>query len=162
MPVLLKSVAKPLSKKARLSTNDGEVLAQHNGIHQFTVGQRRGLGIAYKEPLYVTDIDAVNHRVVVGSQKSAAKETMWVDRCHWMVPSYAKSREFEVQIRYRGRAVPIVVEEQKDLRMLLRFKSGHHIPSPGQAAVFYDGDRLLGGGWIANQPRQQPLQTITL
>jgi tRNA-uridine 2-sulfurtransferase len=124
----------------------GNVLASHTGIHHFTVGQRRGLGIAGAEPLYVRNIEAGEHRVVVGTRAELAAQGLEASRVNWLVEP--ASREVTVKIRYRHPGVKATIHPTADAGAIIRFENPCDAISPGQATVFYDGDRVLGGGWI--------------
>ncbi|MDB9519840.1 tRNA 2-thiouridine(34) synthase MnmA [Roseofilum reptotaenium CS-1145] len=125
----------------------GKVLGQHQGIHHYTIGQRRGLGVAYSEPLYVVDLDPVMNRVIVGTRDSAADPECTVSRVNWVsiAPPDSPIRA-EVRIRYRSQPVPVTVVPLPENRVHLRFDEPQFGVTPGQGAVWYEGDRLLGGG----------------
>lgn len=131
---------------------EGKVLGKHQGVHHYTIGQRKGLGIAAPEPLYVVKLDPVMNRVVVGNRESAGSAECTVTRVNWvsMVPPVAPIR-CHVQVRYRSRAVAVTVIPLEDNRLKLTFDEPQFGITPGQAAVFYDGDIVLGGGIIEKQ-----------
>jgi tRNA-specific 2-thiouridylase len=128
---------------------DGQVLGSHQGTYRYTIGQRRGLGIAWPQPLYVIAIDAASHRVVVGE-----KRHLTVSGCHlfdvnWLVDPPSGTFEAACRIRYRHREVPAKVTVLDDGRVQVTFNQPQNGVTPGQAAVFYDEDMVLGGGWIS-------------
>jgi tRNA-specific 2-thiouridylase len=127
----------------------GRVLGRHEGIHHFTVGQRRGLGLASPAPLYVKRIDAAGNRVVVGPADSLRAPAARVEELSW-VSGRAPEAPFraEVQIRYRHEPAAGEVAVQADGSARVAFDEPVRALAPGQAAVFYQGDRVLGGGWI--------------
>jgi tRNA-uridine 2-sulfurtransferase len=126
---------------------DGAVLGRHDGVHRFTVGQRRGLGnLATRERVYVTAIDAASGRVVVGPRPAAERRALTVRDVHWLVPTTAATR-LAVQVRHRGAPVPAEVHPEGTRAHA--HLDAPQLAAPGQAAVFYDGDRVIGGGWIA-------------
>lgn len=126
---------------------DGKVLGQHNGIHHYTIGQRKGLGIAAPEPLYVIGIDAGRNRVIVGDRTRATQSECTVARVNWVsIPEPTAPIRATVQVRYRSPAVPVSVIPLEGDRMKLVFDEPQFSITPGQAAVLYDGDILLGGG----------------
>ncbi len=130
----------------------GKVLGQHQGIHHYTIGQRKGLGIAAAEPLYVIELDPVMNRVVVGNRASAGRPECTVGRLNWV--SIAEPRvpmRAQVQVRYRTKAVPVTAIPLEEARIKLVFDEPQFGITPGQAAVFYDGEVLLGGGIIERQ-----------
>src|SRR3954468_16165196 len=121
---------------------DGRVLGEHRGVVHFTVGQRRGIEIGgQSEPLYVVRIDPKQRRLVVGPRRSLAVEAMRVDGWTWIGED---QREVSVKVRSLAPAVPAEREGE-----WIRFSGPEFGVAPGQAAVAYDGTRLLGGGWIA-------------
>lgn len=124
----------------------GRVLGAHNGIHHFTVGQRKGLGVSSAAPLYVREIDAATNRVVVGAREELTAAGLTASRVNWLVEP--QEREVTVKIRYRHPGVRAVVTPRGDGEVELRFTGSGDAVTPGQAAVFYDGDQVLGGGWI--------------
>lgn len=127
----------------------GRVLGQHDGIAFFTVGQRKGLGVAAGVPLYVVALDAPTRTVVVGTRQEAAKGRISVRQTNWIAhaePSGAM--EVAVKIRYRQPEVPAVVTCSEDGRAEVTFSEPQIGVAPGQLAAFYDGDVLLGGGII--------------
>ncbi len=125
----------------------GRVLGQHGGFVGFTVGQRRGLGVASGRRLYVVAVDAAHNRVVVGGQESLAKAHLEVEQVNWLVDP-PQQLEADVQIRSRHRAQPATIEV-KGSCAIVHFREPAMAPAPGQAAVFYQGERVLGGGFIA-------------
>jgi tRNA-specific 2-thiouridylase len=120
----------------------GRVLGKHGGVVHFTVGQRRGIEIGgQKEPLYVLRIDPEQARIVVGPRRALAVGAMRIDGWNWIAED---QREVSVKVRSLAPAVPAVREDER-----VHFRSPEYGVAPGQAAVLYDGARLLGGGWIA-------------
>jgi tRNA-specific 2-thiouridylase len=127
----------------------GQVLGQHTGIHHYTVGQRRGLGIAAPEPLYVLALDAVNNRVIVGSREEALSAGCHVHRLNWVsIPPPTTPVQAQVQIRYQAPAVDCWVIPTDTDQVQVTFATPQFGVTPGQAAVFYQNDVLLGGGII--------------
>jgi tRNA-specific 2-thiouridylase len=128
---------------------NGKVLGQHNGIHRVTVGQRRGLGVAASQPLYVLEIEEHSKRVVVGQRDQLYCSGLAAERVNWIEQPAATETEAEVQIRYRAPAIPCTVRLTEN-GCDVRFRQPCAAVTPGQAAVLYRGDRVLGGGWIAS------------
>jgi len=130
----------------------GRGLGQHAGIEHFTVGQRQGLGIAVGTPLYVIRIEPDTCRVVVGPRSEVPETHLVAGEASWLVPPPTEPFECLVQCRAQRTAAPAVVTPQGTDRFAVRFTGGHDQSpgpiSPGQPAVCYSGDRLLGGGWI--------------
>lgn len=127
----------------------GQVLGQHTGIHHYTVGQRRGLGIAAPEPLYVLALDAANNRVIVGQREEALSAGCHVHRLNWVsIPPPTTPVSAQVQIRYQAPAVDCWVVPTDTDQVQVTFATPQFGVTPGQAAVFYQNDVLLGGGII--------------
>ena len=133
---------------------DGRVLAEHDGTFAFTVGQRRGLGVAAGRPMYVVDLDTTCNRVVVGPQELLARRGLVADRAAWVAGSPPADGPFEagVRIRYRGEDVPGVVSPTDD-GFEVEFRAPQRAVAPGQSAVVYRGDEVLGGGRIVRSVR---------
>lgn len=129
-------------------TINGMVIGKHAGVHRYTVGQRKGLGIAWKHPLHVVEIDNQHNRVVVAAASELKCSHLTAVGASWI--QHPKTSEFtaECRIRYRHTSAPCrVVVISKD-RFEVHFEQSQTSVTPGQAAVLYDGDRVLGGGWI--------------
>ena len=124
----------------------GNVLGRHKGIHHYTVGQRRGLGLAAPEPLYVRSINAAENQVVVGRREELSAIGLEAGQVNWLVEPV--EREVSIRIRYRHAGLRARVTPLDGDRISVRFLDESDAVSPGQAAVFYDGDQVLGGGWI--------------
>lgn len=131
---------------------NGNVLGQHQGIHHYTIGQRKGLGIAAAEPLYVIGLDVGRNQVIVGTRDSASDTKCRVARVNWvsMAQPTAPIRT-AVQVRYRSKAIPATVIPLEDSCVEILFDEPQFGVTPGQAAVWYDGDVLLGGGIIVSK-----------
>jgi tRNA-uridine 2-sulfurtransferase len=128
---------------------EGKVLGQHDGIHHYTIGQRKGLGIAAAEPLYVIALDAVGNKVVVGDRTKATQPECTVNRVNWVSMAEPSSPiRAEVQIRYRCTPTPVTVIPLENSRVRIVFDEPQFSITPGQAAVWYDGEKVLGGGII--------------
>jgi tRNA-uridine 2-sulfurtransferase len=126
----------------------GNVLGHHGGVHTVTVGQRRGLGISAAEPLYVVDIDDPSKRVVLGSKSDLNCQGLVARAVNWIAAPGSSEVAAEVQIRYRAPAVPCVIRPLAENSCEARFEHPLTAVTPGQAAVFYRGAQVLGGGWI--------------
>ena len=128
----------------------GDVLGQHRGLHRYTVGQRRGLGLgttASREPRYVLALRPHSRQVVVGPKSALERSDCSVSGVNWIVAPTPR-RQAQVQIRHRHSPAPAVVELIGPARARVMFETPQTAVTPGQAAVFYDGDLVLGGGWI--------------
>jgi tRNA-uridine 2-sulfurtransferase len=129
---------------------DGTVVGRHQGLPFYTVGQRRGLGLAAAEPLYVTRLDPVHNTVVVGPRPATLGATFNVERVNWMCPPPVQTVHTTVQIRYRHQPVAAAIQPMAGDRARIVLHEPQFAVTPGQAAVFYDGDTIIGGGWITH------------
>jgi tRNA-uridine 2-sulfurtransferase len=133
-----------------LVTTNGEVIGEHNGIHNFTVGQRKGLGVATGSPLYVIQIRGDAYQVVVGNQEELYSRTLRVHRTNLIsIDDLGQAMRVTVKIRHRHEAAAAVIEKSGGDEILATFDDPQRAITPGQAAVFYDGEVVVGGGWIA-------------
>jgi len=131
-------------------TREGNVLGRHEGLHHYTIGQRRGLGLAVGRPLYVMEIDAPGNRLVVGEEEALGRKTCEVRDINWIVwESADQPVEAEVKIRSKHQPAPAWLTPLDRASVQVRFDVPQRAVTPGQAAVFYSGERVLGGGWIA-------------
>ena len=145
-----------LGQKGEIVSRSGEVLGYHDGIHKFTVGQRKGLNISSLEAKYVAEIDAASGRVIVDDLENLACEEFLIPEINWLVPELKSGNdpiECEVVVRYRGSPIACRIEKLPSgpWRVLLAVQAKW--VSPGQAAVFYLEDRVLGGGFIGSRPQ---------
>ena len=135
-------------KKGEIVDQEGRVLGQHDGVHHYTIGQRKGLGIAAAQPLYVVGLDAGRNRVIVGDRTSASQQECTVQRVNWVtIAEPTAPIRAKVQVRYRTPAVPVTVIPLEN-RVKLVFDEPQFSITAGQAAVWYDGEMVLGGGII--------------
>ncbi len=137
------------SARGEIVDTAGRVLGEHKGVHHFTVGQRRGLGIATGEPLYVIATVPAEQRVVVGRNDDLLRDRLTAAEVNWLsiVPPREPVRA-QVKIRNKHAAAPATLLPSSDGRIELRFDEPQRAVTPGQAAVFYDDGLVLGGGWI--------------
>jgi len=132
-----------------LVASDGEVIGRHEGIFNFTVGQRKGLGVASPSPLYVLNIDPANHRVTVGADAELASRTLRANRLNWIsIPELTAPMRVQAKIRHRHEPAWATLEPAGDDEVIATFDEPQRAVTPGQSAVFYDGDEVVGGGWI--------------
>jgi len=132
-----------------LVTTDGEVIGRHAGIHNFTVGQRKGLGVATGSPLYVLEIRGASRQVVVGSGDELYSRTLRARGVNWIaIDDLREPMRVSIKIRNRHEPSPATIETGSDGEVVATFDEPQRAITPGQAAVFYDGDLLVGGGWI--------------
>jgi len=140
--------AETLRKKSGLIKRypNGEVMGKHTGIHQFTYGQGRGLGLTHHEKLFVVKIDTTNNDVWIGEENHLYSEKADMVNPHWLT-SWSEEEVYQVKIRYQHRATPARLKKtERGYR--IDFLEKQRSVTPGQAAVFYQGQKLVGGGWI--------------
>jgi tRNA-specific 2-thiouridylase len=127
----------------------GRVLGRHAGTYHFTIGQRRGLGIAARDPLYVIETDPATRRVVVGRDSDLLADSLTAKEVNW-ISIAPPEHTIRAQVKIRNKHVPAAaaITCMADARVEVRFDEPQRAVTPGQAAVFYDGDLVLGGGWI--------------
>lgn len=140
----------PAFSPGHLVTSTGEIVGEHSGFAQFTVGQRRGLPGGRSLPLYVLEIRPDSRVVVVGEADELHRDSVTLEECNWLADlPPAPGDRCSVQVRYRGTAAPATVTAVRDRSVTLRFDIPVRAVSPGQSGVCYDGTRVLGGGVIA-------------
>jgi len=133
----------------KIVDTSGRVLGKHAGIVHYTIGQRKGLGIAASEPLYVVAIDAKQHEVVVGSAEEVFASSLVAQALNWIVfESLVEKMEVEVKIRYTAKPALAMIEPLENGEILVNFCEPQRAITPGQAVVFYQGELVLGGGTI--------------
>ena len=136
---------------------NGRVLGRHHGMAHFTVGQRKGLGIAAAEPLYVLRLDSENRRVVVGPKRALCETEVHLAELNWLGAPLAPGQAVPVSAKLRSMQAPVSATlhygSAGESELVLAEPAG--AVAPGQAAVLYDGERLLGGGWIRRRPAQR-------
>jgi tRNA-specific 2-thiouridylase len=139
-----------------LVTRSGELLGHHTGIHNFTIGQRKGLGVATGSPLYIIELRPDSHEAVAGGESELYASTMLVSRLNWIAfEKMDKSLRAEVKIRHRHTPAWATVEAAGEDTVRVTFDEPQRAITPGQAAVFYGGELVLGGGWIDRVVRGQ-------
>jgi tRNA-specific 2-thiouridylase len=143
-------IGRPLQEaEGEIVMSDGTVVGKHTGVHQFTIGQRKGLGFSASKPLYVLSIDTENNRVVVGDDEDLRAAVCEVEGVNWIARETPETpvRAF-VKIRHKHEPAPATIEALDGHRARITFESPQRAVTPGQAAVFYEGDSVLAGGWI--------------
>jgi tRNA-specific 2-thiouridylase len=139
----------PPPSRGEIVTANGRTLGEHEGVHHFTVGQRRGLGIAAGEPLYVIATHPDTQRVVVGTNDELLRPGFFTKNVNWIsVAGIAEPIRAQVKIRNKHAAAAATLHAAGDARVEVVFDEPQRAVTPGQGAVFYDGDLVLGGGWI--------------
>ncbi|MGA9673232.1 MAG: tRNA 2-thiouridine(34) synthase MnmA [Terracidiphilus sp.] len=132
-----------------LVASNGDVLGRHDGISNFTVGQRKGLGVSSPSPLYVLNIDPASHRVMVGADAELATRTLRANRLNWIsIPELTAPMRVRAKIRHRHEPAWATLEPADAGEVVATFDEPQRAVTPGQSAVFYDGDEVVGGGWI--------------
>ncbi len=135
---------------------DGTIVGHHEGYPFYTIGQRKGLGIALGYPVFVTEIQKDTNRVVLGKAEALSRDGMWVGKLNMV--KYAdligKPTQTTTKVRYKHDGTPALIEQTEDGRMQVLFQEGVDGIAPGQAAVFYEGNDVIGGGWITSSFRQ--------
>lgn len=144
-----------LPGEGEIVSASGEVMGHHAGIHHYTIGQRRGIGIAHEKPLYVINIDAPKNQVVVGSQDELLSREFTAAVVNWIAfdEPTAEIRS-EVRVRYRHAPEPATITPMVDDRVRVVFDEPQRAITPGQTTVFYRGDEVVGGGWIVKNSGQ--------
>jgi tRNA-specific 2-thiouridylase len=146
----LRDAAKVPNNKGEIVTRDGKVLGQHDGIQYFTVGQREGLNLGgQKAPLYVVELDPSRNRVIVGGVDDLMRDEFEVANCNWLaIDALTEPIEVTVKPRYKHAGAVATIEPLAGGRARVRLRQPQRAITPGQAAVFYQDDLIMGGGWI--------------
>jgi tRNA-specific 2-thiouridylase len=140
----------PAQTRGEIVDREGKTLGEHAGVHRFTVGQRKGLGIASREPLYVIQTDPATQQVTVGGNDDLLRASLTARDVNWVsIASPAEPLRADVKIRNKHQAAGATLVVAADGSVEARFDEAQRAITPGQAAVFYRGDLVLGGGWIA-------------
>jgi tRNA-specific 2-thiouridylase len=133
-------------------STSGNVIGTHTGIHRYTIGQRRGIGIADARPLYVLNVDPSHNRVTVGYDDELLSDEFTAAGVNWIAfDNQAEPVRAEVRVRYRHTAAPATITPQPDGRARVKFDEPQRAITPGQATVFHRDDEVLGGGWIVKK-----------
>lgn len=136
------------SRPGPIEDTEGNLIGRHNGLHQYTIGQRRGINCPASEPYYVVRLDTERNCLIVGFQHHLRTESCRVSHINWIARQPSKPFDITVRIRYRHQAVEARVSPLDNMCAEVVFKMPQPAVSPGQGAVFYQGDEVLGGGWI--------------
>jgi len=146
----LEEQGEPVPETAgELVASSGEVLGHHDGIFNFTVGQRKGLGVSSPSPLYVLNINPASYRVTVGADSELVTRTLRAHRCNWIsIPALTAPMRVKAKIRHRHEPAWATLEPSGPDEVHAIFDEPQRAVTPGQSAVFYDGDEVVGGGWI--------------
>lgn len=131
-----------------LVDTSGRVVGRHEGYERFTIGQRRGLGVTFGEPRFVVRIEPQSRRVVIGTREELGRTSLEADRLNWLIAPPSRPLRCTAQIRYQHTAAPCTATITGPDRLQVEFDAPQYGVAPGQAVVLYEGDRVLGGGWI--------------
>ena len=147
-----RETGKPLhDQEGDIVTEDGTVIGRHTGVHNYTIGQRKGLGFATGRPIYVLAIDPERNRIIVGEDDALRATSFEIENVNWVsIAEPAAPLRAHVKIRHKHDPAPALVEILPGLRAHITFETPQRAITPGQAAVLYDGDVVLAGGWIKN------------
>ncbi|MFQ5655132.1 MAG: aminomethyltransferase beta-barrel domain-containing protein [Planctomycetota bacterium] len=149
---VIRASAPESMRPGEIVDEQGRILGEHDGYPGFTVGQRRGLGVAAGEPRYVLRTDPESNRVIIGRRADLEGGAFQVSEPNWLLADPpALPLRASVQIRYRSRPSPCTVKAAGGRRLQVELDEPRFAIAAGQAAVFYDGDRVLGGGWIETE-----------
>ncbi len=141
----------PSPTAGEIVTTDGRVVGQHDGLERFTIGQRKGLGVALGEPRFVVRLEPDTCRVVLGTHAELARTELTAAGTNWLVDPPAGPLRCLAKIRYNSRRAPAVIEPLPGGRLHVRFDEPQYGVAPGQAVVCYAGEQVLGGGWIESE-----------
>ena len=146
--------------KGAIKHTDGTVLGEHQGIHSATIGQRKGLGVAFGRPLYVTAIDANKNEITLGDHQATLSRTFHIKNATWVYedPQIGKEHSLNIKIRARSKEVKGTVTPLEGGRAKVVFQEPQSAVTPGQAAVFYLDDYVFGGGWIIDPAKAETAQ----
>jgi tRNA-specific 2-thiouridylase len=132
-----------------IASTDGSIVGEHGGLHRYTIGQRRGIGIASSDPLYVVKIDVPRNQLVVGKRSELYSKSFVAAGVNWLgVAPPGEPVRAHARIRYRSPEAAATITPIATNRVRVDFDEAQAAIAPGQAAVFYDGDMVVGGGWI--------------
>ena len=139
------------SRPGPIVDQEGNVIGEHPGLHRFTVGQRRGINCPAADPYYVVRLDHGKNRLIVGSKADGLSEKCSVNHVNWIVNEPEMPMRVHARVRYRHREVPALISRKDHSSVQVDFDEPELAVTPGQAAVFYDDDEILGGGFIATE-----------
>ena len=135
-----------------IADQSGNLLGEHQGLQNYTIGQRKGLGIASGQPLYVLSKNIAGNRIIVGSREDLGRKTLVASEVNWLSGNFPEqNREIEVKIRYKAAPVPATIKPAENDHVIVSFEEPVYGVTAGQAAVIYRGDTCLGGGLISEE-----------
>lgn len=146
----IERITKNKPRPGKFIHQNGQVLGTHQGLIHYTIGQRKGLGIAYECPLYVIDKDIASNTVILGPNDALFQKALLAENCNLIaIDKLEAPLRVTAKTRYRQKDVPAVIEPLADGKIKVTFDEPQRAITPGQAVVFYDGDYVVGGGIIA-------------
>jgi tRNA-uridine 2-sulfurtransferase len=149
---LIREGGPDLTRRGNMVDLQGRIVGEHQGLYAYTIGQRRGLGLPAREPYYVVRMNPQKNELVIGSQTDLERTEARVGEVHWLCrPPEIDGLRVQAQIRYRHCPAPATLSGKSDQGFRIRFDHPQKAVTPGQAAVFYLGDKVLGGGWIETE-----------
>jgi tRNA-uridine 2-sulfurtransferase len=152
-----------VTTSGEMVTSDGKVIGEHAGVHNFTVGQRKGLGVATGSPLYVIQINNDTRQVVVGKDEDLYSRTLLAKNVNLISQAeIGEPMRVAVKIRHKHQPAPAMIEAVGPTEVRVTFDEPQRAITPGQAAVFYDGDVVVGGGWIEDERRSHAADHTTI
>jgi len=162
-PNFLKDYIPQAAKPGPILDEQGSILGSHRGILFYTTGQRKGLGISAKEPLYVIAIEPERNAIVVGTKEKALRNELIACRLNWIsIANLTQPITAKAKIRYRHQEVEATITPLDEDKIYVKLKEPQMAPTPGQAIVFYDSDIVIGGGTIESARKQDIAKTIAL
>ncbi len=149
---LIEAGTREQSLAGEIVSPDGRVVGTHRGVHRYTIGQRRGLGVSHASPLYVIDLDPRKKLVVVGDRSRLARQSFRAERANWIaIPEPEEALRAAIKIRSRHAEAPATITPLGGSAVRVDFDTPQFAVTPGQAAVFYRGEMVIGGAWIMRE-----------
>lgn len=158
---VVKKIRPEAGKPGNIVDLDGNILGEHQGIIHYTIGQRRGIGIGggvseNNAPFYVIGVDAARNEVIVGPKEALARDVIFVQNCNWLMPELTEGVNVDIKFRSMMKPVKATVTTAKDGKASILLADPQFGIAPGQAAVAYLGERVIGGGWITSTEKTRP------
>ena len=142
-------ILQTLPKPGNFVNKEGKILGRHNGVWNFTIGQRRGMGISAEKPLYVIGLDAEKNEVTLGFAEDSLQASLVADNVSWLaIPGITEPKKVNIRLRSSQTPVPAVISAMENGQILVEFENLQKAVAPGQSVVFYEDDLVLGGGRI--------------
>jgi tRNA-specific 2-thiouridylase len=156
----VKKIRPDAEKHGNIVHLDGRVLGEHEGVIHYTIGQRRGLGIGGGQnednsPFYVVRVDPNKNEVIVGPKEALARDIIYLEDCNWLTDIPVKGLDVSTKLRSVSKPAPAKLFKTGDRTAEIHLSNAQYGIAPGQAGVCYDGDRVLGGGWIVSSDNSE-------